>query len=159
MEEHITHCAPCQRAQRKPKPANLTPWPQTICPNERVHVDLYGPLRGDHNYKYVAVITCAFSRWTEVVAIQNKEAPTVAKAIFEEWICRKGVMKLLVSDNGKEFANNILDELCKLMRIDKHLITSYHPQANAQAERFNRDMRKYLMTMLEETSDWFSFLT
>jgi hypothetical protein len=63
-----------------------------------------------------------------------------------------------VSDNGKEFANNILEELCKLMRIEKHLITSYHPQANAQAERFNRDMRKYLMTMLEETSDWVTYL-
>lgn len=158
VETHITHCDPCQRAKRPPKSAMLTPWPQALRPNERVHVDLYGPLRGDHDFKYVAVITCAFSRWTEVVAIPNKEAITVAKAIFEEWICRKGVPNLLVSDNGKEFANSILEELCKLMRIDKHLITSYHPQANAQCERFNRDMRKYLMTMLEETSDWVTYL-
>jgi hypothetical protein len=58
IEEYIKHCAPCQKAQRKPKLAQLTPLPKTIYPNERVHVDLYGPLRGDHNYKYVAVITC-----------------------------------------------------------------------------------------------------
>jgi transposase InsO family protein len=158
VETHIIHCDPCQRAKRPPKNAMLTPWPQALKPNERVHVDLFGPLRGDHNFKYVAVITCAFSRWTEVVAIPNKEAITVAKAIFEEWVCRKGVPKLLVSDNGKEFANSILEELCILMRIDKHLITSYHPQANAQCERFNRDMRKYLMTMLEETADWVTYL-
>ena len=158
VENHITHCEPCQKAKRPPKNAMLTPWPQAMKPNERVHVDLYGPLRGDHNFKYVAVITCAFSRWTEVVAIENKEATTVAKAIFEEWVCRKGVPKLLVSDNGKEFANNILTELCKLMKIEKHLITSYHPQANSVCERFNRDMRKYLMTILEETADWVAYL-
>jgi hypothetical protein len=80
-----------------------------------MHVNLYGPLRGDHELKYVTVITCAFSRWTEVVAIPNKEDITVAKAIFEERICRKGVTKLLVSNNGKEIANLILEELCKLM--------------------------------------------
>ena len=125
---------------------------------ERVHVDLFGPLRGDNTYKYVAVITCAFSKWTEVIAIENKEAPTVAKAIFEEWICRKGVMKMLVSDNGKEFCNKILEEMCKLMAIDKHNTTSYHPMANGQVERFNKDMKKYLTTMLEETSDWVKYL-
>jgi hypothetical protein len=52
----------------------------------------------------------------------------VAKAIFEEWICKKGVRKLLLSDNGKEFTNNIREELCTLMKIEKHLIISYHPK-------------------------------
>jgi hypothetical protein len=52
-----------------------------------VHIDLFGALKGDPNFKYVAVITCAFTKWTEVIPITDKEAPTVAKAVFEEWIC------------------------------------------------------------------------
>jgi hypothetical protein len=107
----IKMCHSCQKAARPPPAAVLTPWPQTSAPNDRVHVDLYGPLQGDPIYKYVAVLTCAFTKWVEVIPIANKEAVTVAKAIFEEWICRRGVMNLLVSDGGKEFANNILDEL------------------------------------------------
>lgn len=67
-------------------------------------------------------------------------------------------MRLLVSDGGKEFANNVLNELSKLMQFNKHVISPYHPMANGQVERFNRDMRKYLMTILNETSDWVSFL-
>lgn len=154
----IKCCDPCQRAQIPPHKAKLTPWPPTNEPNERVHVDLFGPLRGDPTFKYVAVITCAFTKWTEVVPIPNKEAPTVAKAIFEEWICRRGIMQNLVSDGGKEFANTILDELCKLMNVNNHIVTPYHPQSNGQVERFNRDMKKYLRTMLDETTNWVVFL-
>ncbi len=61
---------------------------QASAPNKRIHIDLYGPLQGDPVYKYVAAMTCAFTKWTEVVPLINKEAPTVAKAVFEEWICR-----------------------------------------------------------------------
>ncbi len=137
----ILYCGPCQRAQRPPKNAPLTPWQPTTKPNERVHINLFGALKVDPNFKYVAVITCAFTKWTEVIAITDKEAPTVAKAVFEEWICRRGVMRQLVSDGGNEFANQVLDELCKLMNINKHVVTPYHPMANGQVKRFNRDMK------------------
>ena len=162
LAKDVTHfikfCDSCQRAQIPPHKGKLTPWPPTNEPNERVHVDLFGPLRGDPTFKYVAVITCAFTKWTEVVPIINKEAPTVAKAIFEEWICRRGIMRNLVSDGGKEFANTILDELCKLMNVNNHIVTPYHPQSNGQVERFNRDMKKYLVTMLDVTTNWVAFL-
>ena len=158
VTKFISRCGPCQRARRPPPNASLTPWQPTTKPNERVHIDLFGALKGDPNFKYVAVITCAFTKWTEVIPITDKEAPTVAKAVLEEWICRRGVMQQLVSDGGKEFANHILDELCKLMNIKKHVVTPYHPMANGQVERFNRDMKKYLLTMLEDTSDWVQYL-
>ena len=87
VTEFIKNCDSCQRAQRPLKHAELNPWPPCHKPNEQVHIDLFGPLQGDPTYKYVTVITCAFTNWTEVVPIKNKEAITVAKAVFEEWIC------------------------------------------------------------------------
>jgi hypothetical protein len=44
------------------------------------------------------------------------------------------------------------------MQIQKNVVTAYHPQANGQVERFNRDMKKYLTTMLDDTTDWVSYL-
>ena len=44
----------------------------------------------DAGNKYVLTMTDAFTKYAEIVAIPNKEAVTVADAIFTKWICRYG---------------------------------------------------------------------
>ena len=76
-------------------PANVArSWASTRCQgleicgalNERVHMDLFGPLKANSpaGNKYIMVITDAFSKYTELVPIHNKEAATVARAFFEK---------------------------------------------------------------------------
>jgi transposase InsO family protein len=91
------------------------------------------------NYKkYILVITDAFTKYVELVAIDNKEAVTVTEAIFRRWICRYGVPLEIITDQGKEFCNKLSDELYKLLQT-KHLTTSSrHPACNAQAEVANK---------------------
>jgi transposase InsO family protein len=48
-----------------------------------------------------------------------------------------------VSDNGKEFCNEIVDTLFKLMKIKKTHTTPYHPQTSAQAEVCNKTIAAY----------------
>ena len=65
-------------------PNLVTPLPQTTAPNQRVHADLFGPLKASGSQKkYVLCVTDAFTKYVVLVAIPNKEAPTVAQAIFE----------------------------------------------------------------------------
>ena len=61
-------------------------------------MDLFGPLkvRSANGKKYIMVMTDAFSKYTELVAICDKKADTVAKAFFERWICRHGVAAMIV---------------------------------------------------------------
>ena len=83
-------------------------------------------------------MTDAFTKYAEIGAIHNKEAATVARALFERWICHFGCPIEFTSDNGKEFCNELTKELFKLLQI-KHLHTTpYHPQCNAQAEVQNK---------------------
>jgi hypothetical protein len=49
----------------------------------------------------------AFTKYIEVAVIPNKEAATVAEAIFNQWICRHSTPVMLLSDQGKEFCNDI----------------------------------------------------
>lgn len=154
--EHFTqNCVPCSKQKKPMAPQPLQEWPQPTKPNERVHIDLYGPLQGDDNHKYIMVMTCAFSKWVELTPITNKTAEVVAKALFDEWICRHGPMTILVHDGGKEFKNNLMSKIMELMDTKDHTITPRHPMANGQVERFNREMRKYLATMLDgKTKEW-----
>jgi hypothetical protein len=38
----------------------------------------------------MAVITCVFSKWIEVLLLTNKEALTVTKAVIKDWIVDRG---------------------------------------------------------------------
>ena len=163
VAQYVKRCPNCQIAKGKqPPPAPLQSLPLTMERNERVHIDLFGPMRStsECGMKYVCVITDAFSKITELCAIPNKQADTVAKCFFERWICRYSVPQILVSDNGKEFANELFKELSTLLGFKHQKTTSYHPQSNSSAESFNRTMKAYLRAMLDNdsTHDWVSQL-
>jgi hypothetical protein len=107
IKEHITTCLQCQAFEKSKQPKTpLGALPQTSMPNQRIHVDLFGPLKtASRNSKFLLVMTDSFSKYAEVVAVPNKEAETVANAIFTHWICRFGCPTQIHSYNGKEFIN------------------------------------------------------
>lgn len=53
-------------------------------------------------------LLCHFCKICMLIALVNKEATTVARAIHR-WICTFGVMKILQSDNGEEFKGVCLE--------------------------------------------------
>ena len=57
--------------------------------------------------------------------------------------------KILVSDRGTEFANDLLKRLCKLMGTERKMTSSYHPQTNSSAESYNQSMIRYLRREFE----------
>eukprot|EP00733_Pompholyxophrys_punicea_P001122 Pompholyxophrys_punicea_v1_NODE_493_length_1798_cov_6.648800.p2 type:complete len:190 gc:universal NODE_493_length_1798_cov_6.648800:1042-473(-) len=46
-----------------------------------------------------------------------------------------GPPKIIQSDNGSEFTNQVVHELVKLLKIDQRCTSPYHPRANGTAER------------------------
>jgi hypothetical protein len=67
-------------------------------------MDLFGPLKTMPSRKqFILYIIDAFSKYAELVAIPDKNAPTVASALFSRWLCRHSLPLKIVSDNRKEF--------------------------------------------------------
>jgi len=49
--------------------------------------------------------------------------------------------------------------LCELLNIQHSKTTPYHPQCNAQVEVFNKTVKKYLASYVDETThNWDEFL-
>jgi len=161
IQKHIHSCLQCQVRKRSfAKPVPLQPLPTMDQPNQRVHVDLFGPLKtSTYNNKFILCITDAFTKYAEVIAIPDKKAETVANEIFINWICRFGTPIQIHSDGGKEFVNKLSKEMFDLLDI-KHTKTSpAHPQCNAQVEVFNKTVAKYLSSFVDETTfDWEQYL-
>ena len=91
-------------------------------------------MRSANGRKYILVITDDFTKYTELVAIEDKKADTVVKAFFESWVCQHGVPTAIVSDRGKEFLNKTVKKLCEMLGVDHSPTSSYHPQSNAPAD-------------------------
>jgi hypothetical protein len=107
----------------------------------------------------VLCLTDAFTKYAVMSAIDNKEASTVRKNIFEHWICKFGTPLEFVLDNGKEFCNNLAKELYSLLKIKHSTTTPYWPQCNSQAEVANKTIQKYLASFVETTMlDWLVYM-
>jgi hypothetical protein len=163
IEGHVKLCKICHQQNNRDNSKNkapLQPWEPPTARNQRIHFDLVGPLKSSNtNFKHILSITDAFSRWVELVPIENKEAITVAQALWDRWICRFGFYKQSVSDGGGEFANEVLKELTKLMAAKHHIISPYSPAINGMIERVHRSLGAYIRSFCEEqTQDWVSFL-
>ena len=158
---HTKTCLRCQQRKKSTnKPPLLQPLPTPDKPNIRIHADLFGPmLAAGRQHKYILCITDAFTKYAMVTAVENKEAETVAKAIFSEWFCKFGIPAQIHTDGGKEFVNKLSNELFTLLNVQHTKTTPAHPQCNAQVEVFNKTVKKYLASFVDDTTlDWENFL-
>jgi hypothetical protein len=159
--KHTKTCLRCQqRKSSMDNPPPLHPLLTPDQPNIRIYADLFSPmLAAGHQHKYILCITDAFTKYALVTAIENKEAETVAKAIFSEWFCKFGIPAQGHTDGRKEFVNKLSKELFDLLNVEHTKMTPAHPQCNAQVEVFNKTVKKYLASFVDDTMlDWENFL-
>ena len=114
---------------------------------ERVAMDLLdmsvATTRGN---RYVLVMVDCFSRWTEACPLPDKTAHSVADAFFNQVVCRFGMPSVIHSDQGREFENKIMQELCILCGSHKTRTTPYHPERDRRTYRYIQGESKTMTT-------------
>nr|GFA04620.1 reverse transcriptase domain-containing protein [Tanacetum cinerariifolium] len=64
----------------------------------------------------------------------------VKKFLWDNIVCRFGIPGEIISDNGKQFANNPFKDWCDKLNITQHFVSVKHPQSNELVERANRSL-------------------
>jgi transposase InsO family protein len=84
---------------------------------------------------------------------KSSSATTTMHLIFDEIITRFGCPKILMSDQGTHFINNIVEYLTKEFAAHHQNITPYHPQANGTVEAFNKILETTLTNICSVNKD------
>lgn len=160
VKKWCANCSSClARKTAPPHPrAPLQPIRVTH-PLEIVAVDIMGPFPVNENgNSYILVAEDYFTKWLEAWAIPNQEAKTVAQKLLEEMFLRFSLPDRLHSDQGRQFEGKLIEELCKLLQVEKSHTTPYHPQGDGLVERANRTILDMLATVVKNHKDWESHL-
>ena len=119
----VRACEVCDR-DRGANPSSRTPLRHL--PDDQPFAALYidffggqGSLSLVSSPKSILTMTDGLTGWAKAVPIDDQSAPTVARAVYTEWISRYGVPEQLHSDRGVQFESAVFAELCAVFRIEK----------------------------------------
>ena len=123
----------------------MAPWPFA-----QWGLDILGPfLVGTRQMKFLVAGIDYFTKWVEAEPLASITQQNVKNFIWKSIVCRFGVPRVLVSDNGRQFDNALFKDFCEHFRIQNHYSSPAHPQANGQAEVANLSLLKIIKTRLE----------
>ena len=121
---------------------------------ELLHMDLFGPTTYTSigGNKYGFVIVDDFTRYTWVFFLVDRSDMFRTFKLFVKGIHNEfeTTIKKVRSDNGSEFKNTRIDELCDEFRIRHQFSVKYTPQSNDLVERKNRTLTDMARSMLSE---------
>ena len=99
--------------------------------------------------KFLVVGIDYFTKCVELEPLAKITQQNVKNFLQKSIVCRFGVPRVLVSDNGRQFDNTPFRDFCEKLGINNHYSSPSHPQANGQAEVANQSLLKIIKTRLK----------
>ena len=80
--------------------------------------------------KHILTIIDHLTGWPEAYPILYKSADTLVSTFINEYLPVHMCLRYILSDNGIEFKNNLMDQVLKQLGIDRIFSAPYHLQSN-----------------------------
>ena len=117
--------------------------------NHRISCDTKGPISpSSEENSYFMVIVDACTHYVALNPVPHCNAYYAYTKLYEHWIAKFGLLKILVTDNGTEFINIEIITLSHLYNIKHKPRTSHAPWTNGLIEDMKRSLREYLRCII-----------
>ncbi|XP_073017859.1 uncharacterized protein [Primulina eburnea] len=149
--------ARAQKIKRQaPSPATLMKTIWASCPFDQWGMDIVGPFAiAGAQKKFLLMAVDYLSKWVEAEPLAKITEQEVLKFLWKNIVCRFGVPRRLISDNGRQFQGKEITSWCREMNITQSFTSVAYPQANGQTEVVNRIIVQALKTRLHgKGKDW-----
>ncbi|XP_011069634.1 uncharacterized protein LOC105155457 [Sesamum indicum] len=149
-KEFVQRCEKCQRyASQTHIPAVPMTSISITCPFDQWGIDVLGPFPlARAQKKFVIVAVEYFSKWVEAEAVSKISEREVINFIWKNIVCRFGIPRILISDNGTQFQDRQITSWLQELKVQQNFTVVGHPQANGQTEVTNRIILQHLKSRI-----------
>jgi hypothetical protein len=128
-----------------------SPWPFSMW-----GIDMIGMIepKASNGHHFILVATNYFTKWVEAALYANVTKQVIVKFIKNQIICRYGMPSKIITDNGSNLNNNMVEALCKDFKIAHHNSSPYRPKMNGVVEAVNKNIKKIIQKMVVTYKDW-----
>ena len=118
----------------------------------------------DGKYHWILHAVDHWSKFNFAYPLESKHASGVSEVLNSHLFPYFGVPRILHSDNGREFINNVIDGLLKSWHTDIQLVSGRprHPQSQGLVERAHYTLQRQLSAEISvqnsKSPPWASWL-
>ncbi|KAL0456599.1 UNVERIFIED_CONTAM: Ribonuclease HI [Sesamum latifolium] len=158
----VSKCEKCQKhSSLIHRPAEALTTMFSPFPFAQWGIDIVGPFPlAPGQKKFLLVTIDYFTKWVEAEPLGRITETEVMKFIWRNLICRFGLPREIISDNGRQFQGKRLQEWCRGLHMKQRFTSVAHPQSNGQVEVTNRILVQGIKRRLERVGgNWAEELT
>ena len=148
----------CTLPQRKSKSSSL---PSTDDRNSRndfdkIAIDLVTECEtSSSGNKHILTIIDHLTGLPDAFPIPNTSADTIVFTFINPYLPIHMCPRYILSDNGMQFKNHLMDQVLQQLGIDNISSTPYHPQSNGKLEFFHKYLKPTLRRLCKkDPSNW-----
>ena len=129
----------------------VSPWPFSMW-----GMDVIGPIspKASNDHRFIFVVIDYFTKWVEAASYASVTKSVVVRFIKREIICRYGLPKRIISDNGLNLNNDMVVEVCTQFKIKHHNSVPYRPKMNGAVEAANKNVKKIIAKATKTYKYW-----
>ena len=100
-------------------------------PWQLVGLDFMGPFKKSKSgNSYIILGIDHFTKYAEGAATASFNSQVTASFVFNNIVCRYGMIERILTDQGVNFESNLFKHLCFLLGTNKLHKSTYHPAGN-----------------------------
>ena len=139
IRKYIANCVLCQcdKAKVQQYPLQMTDIPDR--PFNKIAIDLVTVYKtSTSGNKHILTIIDHRTGWPKDFPIPDKSANTIVATLINHYLLVHMCPRYILSDNGTEFKNNLMDQVLQQLGIDRIFSALYHPQGNGKLDVFHK---------------------
>ena len=120
-------------------------------PFDKIAIDLVSDLNvSAPGNKHILTTIDHLTGWPEAFLIPDKKVDTIVCVFINNYLQIHMCPQFMLSDNGTEFRNQLMDNILHQPGIDCIFSVPYHSQSNGKLEAFYKYLKPILMKLMKK---------